>query len=213
VGKLQHRSIVYNNAFGELSPKDIEDRKVGIRAYTQTTGLWVRGVLQHEYGVDLSRVTWVTVEDPHVASAQDPDNCLRLPENTSLIQMLTDGEIAAAILGYGIPDSPNIHTLIPNADDVARAWYSRDGIWPINHMLAIHKDVCRQRPDAVREIYRMMGKARNLAPEAAALLPPMGLKANRKALETAIDWSYEQKIIPRRMSVDELFDDVTGNLD
>ena len=71
----------------------------------------------------------------------------------------------------------------------------------------------REHPDAVREIYRMVGDSRRHAPEAAAQLPPMGLTANRKALETAVEWAFEQHIIPRRMSVDELFDDVTGCLD
>jgi len=213
VGRLQHRSIVYNRALGVIGPKDIEGRKVGVRAYTQTTGLWVRGVLRHVHGVDLDRVTWVTVEDPHVAEYVDPANCLRVEETPSLTQRMMDGELAAAILGYGIPDNPDIATLIPQADQAGRDWLASGGVWPINHMVVVHERLTREHPDAVREIYRMIGDSRRHAPEAAAQLPPMGLTANRKALETAVEWAFEQHIIPRRMSVDELFDDVTGRLD
>lgn len=212
VGRLQHRSIVYNRAFGALAPRDIEGRKVGVRAYTQTTGLWVRGILQHAFGVDLDGVTWVTVEAPHVAEFQDPPNCLRLPGSTSLTQMMLEGELSAVILGYGIPGNPDVTTLIPDAERAAHEWYAQEGVTPINHMVAIHEDIARNRPDVVREIYRMLGASRALAPDAAANLPPMGLAANRKGLAMAIDWSYEQKLIPRGMSVDALFDDTTANL-
>ena len=66
-GRFQHHCIGYSIEHGELRPKDIEGRKVGVRTYAQTTGLWVRGILQHEYGVDLNKVTWLTIDDAHLA--------------------------------------------------------------------------------------------------------------------------------------------------
>ena len=99
-GRFQHHCIGYNAAHGELKPTDIEGRKVGVRTYSQTTGLWVRGILQHEYGVNLDKVTWVTTEDSHLAEYRDPPNCLRLP-GRKLGQMMLDGELAAGIFGNG----------------------------------------------------------------------------------------------------------------
>ena len=213
VGRFQHHCIGYNKEFGHLGPKDIEGRKVGVRTYAQTTGLWVRGILQHEYGVDLDKVTWLTIDESHLAEYKDPANCERLPPGASLADMMLKGEIAAAIMGNDMPDDPRIERLIPDPHGAAKRWYEREGVVPINHMIAIHADLARRRPDVVRELYRMIVESRQLAPASAlATFPPVGLEANRKGLEMAIRWSYEQKIIPRLFSVDELFDDTTATL-
>ena len=213
VGRFQHHCIGYNKEFGHLGPKDIEGRKVGVRTYAQTTGLWVRGILQHEYGVDLDKVTWLTIDESHLAEYKDPANCERLPPGASLADMMLKGEIAAAIMGNDMPDDPRIERLIADPHEAAKRWYEREGVVPINHMIAIHADLARRRPDVVRELYRMIVDSRQLAPASAlATFPPVGLEANRKGLEMAIQWSYEQKIIPRLFSVDELFDDTTATL-
>jgi 4,5-dihydroxyphthalate decarboxylase len=214
VGRFQHHCIGFNKEFGHLNPKDIEGKKVGVRSYAQTTGLWVRGILQHEHGVDLDKVTWMTIDESHLAEYQDPPNCQRLAKGSSIPQMMLDGELAAAILGNDMPKDARVQTLIPEPIAAARAWYDREQVVPINHVFVLHQDISRKHPDVVREIYRMIKESRAQAPEAAlATLPPLGLEANRKGLEMAIAWSYEQKIIPRKFSVDELFDDVTGSLD
>ena len=213
VGRFQHHCIGYNKEFGHLGPKDIEGRKVGVRTYAQTTGLWVRGILQHEYGVDLDKVTWLTIDESHLAEYKDPANCERLQSGASLADMMLKGEIAAAIMGNDMPDDPRIERLIPDPHGAAKRWYEREGVVPINHMIAIHADLAKRRPDVVRELYRMIVESRQLAPASAlATFPPVGLEANRKGLEMAIQWSYEQKIIPRLFSVDELFDDTTATL-
>ena len=213
-GRFQHHCIGFNIEHGDLKPKDIEGRKVGVRTYAQTTGLWVRGILQHEYGVDLEKVTWLTVDAPHVTEYEDPPNCQRLPAGKKIDQMMLDGEVAASILGVDMPKDPRVRTLVPDAHAAAQAWYEREGVIPINHMFVVHKDISKQRPDVVREIFRMIVESRALAsPAITAALPPLGLEANRKGLEMAIEWTYEQKIIPRRLKVDELFDETTAQLD
>jgi 4,5-dihydroxyphthalate decarboxylase len=210
-GRFQQHCIAYDSARGHLSPKDIEGKKVGVRTYAQTTGLWVRGVLQHEYGVDLDKVTWMTIEDAHVAEFREPANCQRLPAGSKLAQMLFDGELAAVMMGNDMPKDPQIATLIPDAKAAAREWYAREKVVPINHMFVVHDDVARDHPDAVREIFRMLAESRAQA-ELPDPFPPIGLEANRKALELAIEWSFEQRLIPRRLTVDELFTDLTANL-
>ena len=123
------------------------------------------------------------------------------------------GELSAAILGVDMPKDPRVQTLIPDPFNEAKEWCRREGVFPINHMFVVHEQLSKERPDVVREIYRMLVESRSLAPETmTAGLPPVGLEANRKTLEMAIEWTYEQKIIPRRLSFDELFDDTTASL-
>jgi len=212
-GRFQHKTIAYHSGRGHLDPKDIEGRKVGVRSYAQTTGMWARGILQHEYGVDLDAVTWVTIEEAHLAEYDDPVNVQRLPHGSKLKELLLAGEVAAAIMGNDMPDDPRLKTLVPNAVEAGRAWYQREGVVPMNHVFAVHEDLSRDRPDAVREMFRMLVESRSLAPDSAkTTIPPIGVDANRKALQMAIDWSYEQQILPRRLSVDELFDETTAAL-
>jgi 4,5-dihydroxyphthalate decarboxylase len=211
-GRSQHHCIGYNKEFGVLNPKDIEGRKVGVRTYAQTTGLWVRGILQHDYGVDLDKVTWLTVDEAHLSEYRDPPNCQRLPVGSSIAEMMLKGELATAIMGNDMPKDPRISTLIPDVKKASAEWYAREGIVPINHVFVVHEKVARQQA-VVREIFRMLVESRSLAPEAVtSALPPVGLEANRKNFEMAIEWSFEQKIIPRRLSVDELFDDTAASL-
>jgi 4,5-dihydroxyphthalate decarboxylase len=213
-GRFQHHCAGFNSELGHLDPKDIEGKRVGVRTYAQTTGLWIRGILQHEYGVDLNKVRWCTIDESHLAEYHDPDNCEILPKGSNLGEMMLKGELAAALLGLDMPKDPRVHTLVPNPQAAAKVWYQREGVIPINHLFAVHQDVSRQRPDVVRELYRMIKESREHAPaEVVAGLPPLGLEANRKGLQMAIDWSFEQKIIPRRLAVDELFDDTMAALD
>ena len=212
-GRFQHHCAGFNIAFGHLDPKDIEGKQVGVRTYTQTTALWIRGILRHEYGVDLDKVQWMTLGDGHLAEYADPANCTRLPKGASIPDMMMKGELAAALLGEDMPKDPRVRTLVPDAMDAARAWYAREGVVPINHMFVVHADLSRKHPELVRELYRMIVESRALAdPAVPAVFPPIGLEANRKGIQLAIDWALDQKIIPRRLSVDELFDDVTGSL-
>ncbi len=212
-GRTQHHCIGFNREFGHLNPKDIEGKKVGVRTYAQTTGLWVKGILQHEHDVDLDAVTWMTIDESHLAEYSDPPNCERLPKEANLPEMMLNGQLAAAILGNDMPKDPRVELLIPNPFVEAAAWCKREGVLPINHMFVVHQDISKNRPDVVKEIYRMLVDSRKLAPESVTdALPPVGLEANRKTLEMAMEWTYEQKIIPRRLSFDELFDDTTAAL-
>lgn len=212
-GRFQHHCAGFNIDFGHLDPKDIEGRKVGVRTYTQTTALWIRGILRHEYGVDLDKVTWMTLGDGHLAEYRDPNNCERLPAGSSIPDLMMKGELAAALLGEDMPKDERVRTLVPDAQNAAKAWFAREGVVPVNHMFVVHQDLSKQRPDIVRELYRMIAESRAQTEGGTpAVFPPLGLEANRKGLQLAIDWALDQKILPHRLSIDELFDDVTGSL-
>ena len=211
-GRFQHHCAGFNIDFGDIRPKDIEGKKVGVRTYTQTTALWIRGILRHECGVDLDKVTWMTLGDGHLAEYKDPENCQRLPAGSSIPDMMLKGELAAALLGEDMPKDPRVRTLVPDAHNAAKSWFQRENVVPINHMFVVHEELSKTRPDVVREIYRMVAESRATAEGVPAVFPPLGLEANRKGIQLAIDWALDQKIIPHRLSVDELFDDVTGSL-
>jgi 4,5-dihydroxyphthalate decarboxylase len=207
LGRGQHHTIAYSPERGELKPSDLAGKRVGVRAYTQTTGAWVRGFLADDYGVDTAEVRWVTFEDPHLAEYKDPDFVTRAGEGKTLVQMLLDGELDAAIVGDALPD-PRLKPLIPDADAVARRWAQTHGGVPINHMMVVRGAIAKSGPDIVQEIYRLLQESRRAAPPpAGGLLDPwrFGVEENRLSLEIVIDYSFRQKLIARKFSVDELF--------
>ncbi len=214
VSRSQHHTIAYNAERGRLNPGDLTGRRVGVRAYTQTTGAWVRGILADDYGVDIDRVKWITFEDPHLAEYRDPAIVERAPEGKNIVQMLLDGELDAAIVGDSLPD-PRLKTLIPDAEKVAAGWAARHGGIPINHMAVIRESIVKSRPDVVKEVFRLLVDSQKRAgvpasDQASAIR--FGIEATRASLEIIIDYSVRQRLIPRRFSVDELFDDTTRAL-
>jgi 4,5-dihydroxyphthalate decarboxylase len=211
-GNFHHKSIAYNAERGDLRPEDLAGRRVGVRTYSQTTGVWVRGILQNEYGVDLDKVTWITFDDSHLAEYNDPPNCQRAPKGKKLVDMLLDREVDAALLGSNMPNDPRLKTLISDADAAALAWWEKYGVTPINHMYVVKQSLCQARPDVVREIYRMLLASRAAGPQPAPgslNMAPNGVEANRRSLELVIDYAFQQKVIPRKFTVDELFEDTT----
>ena len=127
-----------NAKSGIKTPKDLEGRVVGVnRGYTVTTGLWARGMLQSEYGVELDRITFVPTDDEHVAEFVAPSNVdYARFRGRSLAELLVNGEIDAAI-GEIKVDSPDIKQLIPDARNAAFDYFRRTGVYPINHGLVV----------------------------------------------------------------------------
>jgi len=214
MARFQHPHIVYNMERGPLGPADLAGRRVGTRSYTVTTSTWLRGILADDYGVDLARVKWVTFEDAHVAEFRDPPSVERAPEGKELTAMLLAGEIDAAILP-AVPTDPRLKPLIPDPPAAAEAWRKKYNAIQVNHMVVVKESLSKSNPEAVREIYRLLEqskKAAKLPKEGELDVNPFGLEANRRNLEVVIDTVYRQRMIPRRFSVDELFDDVTRAL-
>jgi 4,5-dihydroxyphthalate decarboxylase len=209
MARFQHHTIVYNATRGELKPKDLEGRRIAVRSYTQTTGIWVRGILAHEHGVDLGRLTWVCTDDAHVAEYRDPPIVERPgPGAKKLDQMLLDGDVDAAIpAGDLTKDHPHIRHLFPNPNVEAKAWAAKYGTVPVNHYFVVSKALADARPDVVAEIYRLLQESKKLAPPPADGIDffPMGVEANRKPLELMVQYSVEQDIIPRPFTIEELF--------
>ncbi|MBI3435563.1 MAG: hypothetical protein HY056_10870 [Proteobacteria bacterium] len=214
LGRGQLHTIAYDPSRGHLAPSDLAGKRVGVRAYTQTTGVWVRGMLADFYGVDLARVCWVTFEDPHLAEYEDPEFIERAPAGKDIVQMLLDGELDAAIIGDTFPDA-RLKPLVPDAAAANRAWAQKNGGIPINHMLVMRQSIAHARPDVVKDVFDLFRRARQAdAPDAPDALDPyrFGVEANRRSLELMIDYSFRQRLIPNRCTVDELFDATTRAL-
>jgi 4,5-dihydroxyphthalate decarboxylase len=215
MGRFQHSHALRATARGTFGPGDIEGKRIGIRSYTQTTGIWVRGIFKHEYGVDLNKVTWVCNDDGHLAEFKDPPNVERTPADGKKVdQMLLDAEIDGAILGSDVVDDPRVAHLIPNPKDAALAWHKKYDTIPVNHLFCVDKALADTRPDVIAEIFRMLRETKAaMAPSPDGIdFHPFGLAALRKPLEMMIQYAVEQKIIPRAFTVDGLFDDSTRGL-
>jgi 4,5-dihydroxyphthalate decarboxylase len=208
-GRIQHAWALYNGERGRLGPSDLAGRRVGIRSFTTTTGAWLRGMFANDYGLDLASVHWVTFEEPHVAEYVDTTE--HAPPDKKILPMLLDGELDA-VLGER-SDDPRLKSLFGDPAAAARAWYEKHHIVPLNHMVVVNADLARSRPDIVEEIYALLKESKRRAPPPEGIdTTPFGVEACRPALQRIIDYAVQQELIPRRFTVDELFDDTTRRM-
>src|SRR5690348_1665522 len=158
VRAFHHGAIVYNTKAGISTPKDLEGRKVGVnRGYTVTTGLWARSVLQDEYGVDLSKITWVLSGDEHVAEYIPPPNVVPIEAGKKMAEMLISGELAAAI-GIEV-DHPDVKPLIQNALDAGLAALRTRGLYPINHTVVVRDELLAAHPVLAADVFNAFAES------------------------------------------------------
>jgi len=200
LARMQHPRLVRNTERGPLAPRDLPGRRIGVRSYSVTTGMWIRGILAEDHGVDCDRITWVTFEEAHVAEFRDPPNVERAPAGRKLEDMLLAGEIDAAVTGDGPINDPRLVPVIPDADAAARDWRARKGAIQINHMVVVKDTVNKADAD---EVSRLL--AQSIAVAGNPEMNPYGVGANRRNLEIAIDFVHRQRLIPRRFAVEELY--------
>jgi 4,5-dihydroxyphthalate decarboxylase len=215
LGRFQHGALLHNSERRMLRPEDLPGRRIGVRAFSQTTGVWIRGILWKDYGLDLNKVKWVTFEDAHVAEYRDPPGVERAAAGKDVTKMLLDGEIDAAIFGGAMPTDARLQSVIPDPEAAGKSWFAKHGTVPINHMVVVKEGLSKSHPAAVRELYRML-----LASKKAAGLPkigavdffPFGFDAVEAALDLMSSYCLEMKLVPQRYSAGELFDDTTRAL-
>lgn len=203
----QHPQLIYNSERGTLAPKDLEGKRVGVRAYSQTTGCWVRGFLQNDFGVDLKKVKWITFEDAHVAEYRDPLWASREASGKKITDMLLAGEIDACIAEP--PADPRIRTVIPDAKNVAQEWRKKNGFRPINHLVVVKSELAAANPWLVGELWRMLKESRaaaKLTPEQEAAAP-YGIAVNREAFKRVALYAHQQGLVSKLYDVDEMFDE------
>jgi len=229
---FHHGAILYNTKSDIRTPKDLEGRRVGVnRGYTVTTGLWARSILQHEYGVDLKKITWVISGDEHVAEYRPPANVVPIEEGRTLEEMLLSGEIAAA---NGVQmDSPDIKPLIANAKEAGLDNLRKGGLYPINHTVVVKDDLLAAHPGLAADLFDAFVRAKRIyvdrlrsgaiaEPTAAdktfaSVMEitgdplPYGIAPNRREIEAVIQYSVEQGILAKPFAVEDVF--AKGTLD
>jgi 4,5-dihydroxyphthalate decarboxylase len=226
VRAFHHGAILANINSGIRSPKDLEGKRVGVnRGYTVTTGVWARGILEKEYGVDLSRITWVLSGDEHVAEYRPPANVVPIEPGKKMADMLAAGELAAAI-GVEV-DSPNVRPLIPDAFETGIAALRRRGLYPINHTVVIRNELIAANPGLAADVFDAFAAAKNIylerlqtgrieKPTEVDELHkrvmqitgdplPYGIAPNRQVIEELIAHALKQGIITKPVTVEELF--------
>lgn len=174
-------------------PKDLEGKKVGVRAYSVTTGVWTRQIFMDEYGLDSSKVTWVVDDEEHVEALKLPPNVVHTAPDKSLAGMMAAGELDAGLAGnagIGRSGGPQSGTwkqekqdypeMFPNARELETEWYKRTGIYPMHGTIVVKEDVLRANPWIARSIYDAFLQAKN---EWLTRLP---------TLETATDKKYRE---------------------
>lgn len=206
-GEFHHGSLWYNPSLGKMSPSDLKGKKVGVRSYTQTTGVWVRGVLSEQFGVPSGEVTWVTTEAQHMADYKCPPN-VEFLEGADLAEMVRSGELAAVIMGTKQGAPKGLERLVPDVEGAITQWFEAHHAVPINHMV-VFKDSADM--EAVHGVYDLIAKGLEQAYPAKARGERFPLQCGVKnvwnAVEMAMKYSYEQGLISRIFTIHEIFDE------
>ncbi len=174
-----------------FGPADLAGKRVGVRAYSQTTGLWLRGILQEEHGLRPDQVRWVTFEDAHVASFHDPGFVHRVPPGSDMLAMLRDGRLDAVIFGNDTPSASDLATVFPDPAAAGRAFQARHGVMPVNQMVVVRAEVAGRPGVAAGLIERFRGAGNPFPMGRAALAPAVGLALRYAAWQGLLQRSLE----------------------
>lgn len=211
-------------------PKDIEGRRVGVRTYAVTAGVWTRGIYADEFGVDPAKVTWLTAEDENVQSAPLPANVHRIDPGTSLAGLLRDGELDAVyggLAGVGGDVDVELVDLVSNADEVERHWFERTGIYPLHGVIVVRNDVLERLPRLPAALFDAFTRAKQNylqrieSGEAAQSEDrrylrlselvgdplPYGLKENAQSLAALVRYARRQGLVAEEPPIENVFPD------
>ena len=172
VRRFHHSGLLVRPDAGIKTPKDLEGKKVGVRAYSVTTGVWTRQVLIDEFGLDSSKVTWVVDDEEHVTQLKLPSNVIHAPAGTSLADMMASGELVAgfhANAGIGRTGDPtggwkeveaDYPDLFPNAVALEAESYRKTGVYPMHGTIVVKDSVLAEHPWVAKSIYDAFDKAK-----------------------------------------------------
>lgn len=235
--RFRHGFAFVNTAAGIRKPSDLVGRRIGVKTYQATAILWLRGILEHDHGVPHRDVHWVAELDEDVDFTPPPGLKLtRTPPGKNVETMLAEGEVDAVlhpdIIDPFLAGDPRVGRLFPDYPAVEREYFARTGIFPIMHVTAIKPEIVERHPWVPVNLFRAFEAAKRAAykrmenprivplawyreawEEQQATLGPdpwvYGLgEQNRRNLDTAIGYSFEQGMIDRRLTADEMFENV-----
>jgi len=231
---FHHGAMAYNTRSDIRAPRDLEGRTVGVnRGYTVTTGVWARGILQDEYGVELDKVTWAPSGDEHVAEYRPPVNVVPMPPRSNLAAAVSSGDLAACV-GTTV-DHPDVAPLIPDAASAGFEALRQRRLYPINHLVVVRDELLREYPSLASDVFGAFTESKNRYieqlrnsrienPTAADLMYrrvmeitggdplPYGIAPNRTMIDKLMQHAITQRIIDRPMPVESLFVECTQAL-
>ena len=236
--RFRHGFIFVNITKGIRQPTDLIGRKVGSKGYLTTAAVWLRGILEHDYGVPAKSIEWLTEVDEDVAFTPPPGLKLtQVPVDQSLEDMLAAGEIDALLspdlLKPQVAGDPRVGRLFADYKQEEIAFYRRTGMFPIMHVVGIRQELVEKYPWLPVNLYKAFDEAKAIAmrrmenprivplawyreawEEQARMLGKdpweYGLgERNAKNFERLVSYSHEQGLIRRRIPLDELFLDVS----
>jgi 4,5-dihydroxyphthalate decarboxylase len=232
--RFRHGFAFINTTKGITKPSDLIGKKIGVKSFLVTAVHWLRGILEHEYGVPHKSIQWFTELDEDVDFEYPKDlNVTKLPHDKSVETMLAEGELDAVLhsdlLKPMLAKDPRVARLFPDYVAEEKSFYRKTGIFPIMHVMGIDPELVEKHPWVPINMYQAFNKAKAIAMkrmENPRIVPLVfyrehwedqeeifgtdpweyGLgEQNTKTLETLIGYSHEQGIIPRRLTLDELF--------
>jgi 4,5-dihydroxyphthalate decarboxylase len=171
---FRHGFIAINKKSGIQKPKDLEGKRVGVPLYTMTAAIFIRGLLQHEYGVNFEKVHWVQGAINHPGSHGNPTVLPLLkpmpveidPSGKSLSDLI-ESRVVDATLGTSLPEAirtnPDIARLFPNYVELEKEYYKRTGIYPIMHLVAIKKEIYERYPFVATSLYNAFVESKKIA--------------------------------------------------
>ena len=175
---FHHSGFVYRPDAGISKPKDLEGKNAGVRAYSVTTGVWGRGILQNEYGIDISKITWWVDDEEHVTTLKLPPYVKHVPEGKSLVSMMASGELQAGFTGNaGLgrtgapkegwaagaakPAESNYIEFFKDSRKIEAEWYKRTGIYPFHGTIVVKDSVLKEHPWVAKSLFKAFTEAKN----------------------------------------------------
>ncbi len=202
LGRYQHQTLV---TCSDLTVEDIEGKSIGVRSWSQTTGVWVRGFLTEQYGVDLHKLHWSVYEEGHVDGYQDPSWVTRAPAGHRLPNDFLDGRLDYGIMGNELPSDERIRTVIKDADKAAEAWSVQKGFAPVNHVIGVGLAAAGEHSAAICAIYDALAETAAASRAKGRVdFTPVGFAALRGPVTQAAAYALEQDVLPRPVEFDEL---------
>jgi 4,5-dihydroxyphthalate decarboxylase len=205
--RFQRGCLITRRTGGVASPQDLPGKRIGVRAYTQTTGMWVRAHLAEDYGLATASMRWLTRDPAHVEQYQDPSFVKHATDDKSLLDQLREGITDAAILGNDLPKDEEFVPVIADAGARDSAWYTQHGFVPINHLVSASAAACERDPGAIRAAYGLLLQSFGQLHAPAGKPSPYAFGFGRLLgpVQYVIDACLEQGLLPRSLSVDEVF--------
>ncbi len=179
-----------------FGPADLAGKRVGVRAYSQTTGLWLRGDMQESHGIGPADIAWTTFEDAHVPGYTDPHWTQRAAKGADMLAMLRAGLLDAAIFGNDMPEGDDLAPVYPDPVAAGQAFFARHAMMPVNHMVVVRREIADQ-PNRVRHLMDRLHAAGNPFPSGCAALEP--------AVRLAVRYAVEQGLLKRPLTSAEIW--------